>query len=471
MKRLLLLLPALFFLVAGNGQTIDRIEYFFDTDPGFGLATPVGFSTGSSVTAGFTLNTSALPAGIHMLHVRARNTDRKWSLLSSKMILVPEPGPGIPVTGLEYYIDNDPGFGNAAQVPVTGGISVPAWFEVNTIGLEKGLHILCTRTRDSQGRWSTLSSTLFFLEDVDPGTPIGRMEFFLDHDPGFKAATPVPVTPGTTVAASFTINPDTLLPGMHLVGLRVKDEKQRWSVLSVCPYVFLPEAPGRVITAMEYFIDNDPGYGAGRPVTINPSPEISALFIPDLSTAGNGLHLLCVRAKNAGGVWSVLQSYVFFQATEEKSPLTRLEYYFDTDPGFGSGTEVPIHPSHAVTATFSPDLTGISQGTHSFIVRARDAAGRWSIAMDTACVNTGVTRNWTGAVSDEWNLAENWAPEGVPAADDDVIIPPSAPFMPVVRINGLNCRTLNVLPGGRLQVNPGIVLTVNGSCLLKNTPD
>ncbi|HPS63393.1 MAG TPA: hypothetical protein PLK82_10055, partial [Bacteroidales bacterium] len=73
----------------------------------------------------------------------------------------------------------------------------------------------------------------------------------------------------------------------------------------------------------------------------------------------------------------------------------------------------------------------------------------------------------TGAVDDHWNNACNWSPAGVPGWNDDVLIPAQAPFMPVIRCQGLSCRNVVVTPGGgELHINSGFVLTVNGSVRL-----
>ena len=80
---------------------------------------------------------------------------------------------------------------------------------------------------------------------------------------------------------------------------------------------------------------------------------------------------------------------------------------------------------------------------------------------------TPLTRSWIGVVDEKWNKAGNWSPSGVPGAQDDILIPASVPFMPVVKGQGLNCNNIIVRPGAVLTINPGFVLTVNGTITIE----
>ena len=65
------------------------------------------------------------------------------------------------------------------------------------------------------------------------------------------------------------------------------------------------------------------------------------------------------------------------QATEK---IHRIEYFFDTDPGFGNATTVNVIPA-ATTITnfnFTPNLSSLTRGLHRLYVRTLDSAYRWS---------------------------------------------------------------------------------------------
>ena len=61
--------------------------------------------------------------------------------------------------------------------------------------------------------------------------------------------------------------------------------------------------------------------------------------------------------------------------------ITVVEYFFDTDPGYGFGTSVTITPATSITDfTFPIDITAASDGFHTLFVRAKDANNNWSAA-------------------------------------------------------------------------------------------
>ena len=65
-----------------------------------------------------------------------------------------------------------------------------------------------------------------------------------------------------------------------------------------------------------------------------------------------------------------------FQASGQD--VDRLEYFFDTDPGFGSGVAVTIAEGGTIDATFAPDISSLSAGFHVLYLRAKDTVGDWS---------------------------------------------------------------------------------------------
>lgn len=55
-----------------HAQNVVRVEYFVDSDPGFGAATPVTITQGlQDVTANFQFNINGLSTGFHNLCIRS----------------------------------------------------------------------------------------------------------------------------------------------------------------------------------------------------------------------------------------------------------------------------------------------------------------------------------------------------------------------------------------------------------------
>ena len=74
------------------------------------------------------------------------------------------------------------------------------------------------------------------------------------------------------------------------------------------------------------------------------------------------------------------------------------------------------------------------------------------------------TKTWTGATSDDWNVAGNWNPAGVPV-NESVKIPFSVSRMPVVRTIGMSCGSMLIEGGATLLVSPLVNLTTYGTVI------
>jgi hypothetical protein len=111
MKRFLFIIAIFLAMAPSFGQTnIVAGEYFFDTDPGTGLGTPVSIvspSTKDSLTLSVSVN--ALALGNHILNFRFIDAAGHWGLTYSRNFYIFPPIPALSnIVSGEYYFDNDP---------------------------------------------------------------------------------------------------------------------------------------------------------------------------------------------------------------------------------------------------------------------------------------------------------------------------------------------------------------------------
>jgi hypothetical protein len=90
------------------------------------------------------------------------------------------------------------------------------------------------------------------------------------------------------------------------------------------------------------------------------------------------------------------------------------------------------------------------------------------IVLKQASLTQGLfyTKTWTGAVNDDWNLAGNWNPSGVPT-NESVRIPASVTLMPVIRNIGMSCGRLLIESGAKLTISSGMTLTTLGTVIIQ----
>jgi surface antigen len=360
--------------------TTTGLEYFFDTDPGVGMGT---FISGPTTTSSI-VTSNTLSVGFHTLYFRAKGTrtttyrntanytqfitdptidvygqteSRSFYVSSTSAVITPT------ITAYEYFFDTDPGPGNA--LALSGSTVVLP----NT--LTNGFHTLYIRAKNSLNQWGLTESRSFLIRDpVSVTTPtITAYEYFFNTDPGPGNGTPLT---GTTIAV-----PTTLPEGFHNLYVRAKNSFNQWGMTETRS--FLIRDPVSVITptvtAKEYFIDTDPGVGNGIALTG------TAISVPNTLTVG--FHRIYVRAKNSINQWGLTEVFPFYikEPATGAFAIDAAEYFFDTDPGAGNGTAIPI--TSAATQNFNPRAlamqTCLTPGTHRFYLRFRDASGQWGL--------------------------------------------------------------------------------------------
>ena len=117
-----------------------------------------------------------------------------------------------------------------------------------------------------------------------------------------------------------------------------------WFIITLLILCIVPTLHAQQIIRDEYFFDSDPGFGNGTKTTFAPTDSINLtqnITLP--ATLQGGLHTLFVRVQDVNGTWSMPEVYVIYVQPEFQS-LTSMEYFFDSDPGFGHGTETVLPP-------------------------------------------------------------------------------------------------------------------------------
>ena len=253
-------------------------------------------------------------------------------------------------------------------------------------------------------RLSFITLFLYFSNLLLAQLPnITNVEYFIDTDPGYGLATNVSVSPATNL--DIRINPDvsSLTDGIHLLFLRGKDSANNWSLTRSHTFYKGFGVKDQTITKAEYFFDTDPGFGKATSLSFNPAKEVDIVINLEVSSLENGIHQLFVRAQDHAGQWTTLKSHTFYKgifSAGTAGDITTMEYYIDSDPGFGSGKKIPFTSGKELDLTFNVDLNGLTGDCHDLFIRAQDENESWSfIHQHSFCIYaTGISElessNW-----------------------------------------------------------------------------
>jgi hypothetical protein len=302
------------------------LEYFFDTDPGTGKATPiaVGFNQ-TNFDQTVAVPVPNLPAGVHTLLIRGKDGNGYWGGVTGQSFITfgKEPIDNVAITQVEYRFDGVDSPGTTVSVSATANqaITLPV-----ALSQTPGLHVISTRVKDNRDRWSGFTDRpyIVFGTGSSSGTAVTQVEYYVDTDPGVGLATPIAYNPAPGAPLSLSLNAGSLSPGTHTLLVRAKDAANRWSISYVRLFVVILQANG--ISRIEYFFDDsNPVVGSGQPVAFSPPNSASVTAQGPVSITGlaPGAHTITVRAQAGGLVWSTTKA-ASFTVTPCTVPLATL---------------------------------------------------------------------------------------------------------------------------------------------------
>jgi hypothetical protein len=412
-------LDAVLDTTATSGLDIVAWEYFLNDlgDPGTGISATLTAGTNISVMATIpTATLSTLPAGDISIYVRGQDSSGTWGPVNSTILDLVVDGPVITslylndsptngtknvdiqataddtptgevmVVAAEYFIDTvtDPGTGITmtlnAQAPI---VSLNATIDAATINsLTHGTHVVYVRAQDELGNWGAVepidlevdmvgptsvgvgltpnpsngtkavnsfsSGVRLEIDSTDPSL-IAESEGFIDYvdsatnpdGSGFPLIAKDALYNGTMERSYFDIPLSTirqLSEGEHEISFHARDTAGNWGD----------------IVSMTLVVDMT-------------GPEVSNVLADPNPTPGGRMQIITLTADVAD--------------TLGGTNITQVEWFVDTDPGFGNGFGMnPVDgllDSNAEAMTSELNVSSWFSGDYTLYVRAMDAAGNW----------------------------------------------------------------------------------------------
>lgn len=300
------------------------------------------------------------------------------------------------VTKGEYFFNNDPGYGNGISFDVTEtNGEFTKVIDATVDNLPDGFNMFYVRVQQDDA-WSTFDRRLFykidpeiiFTEDVSLKDMVFA-EYFLDTDPGYGNGTEIPITATQDLANTFTIDVSNIDAGFHIIYVRVKSSDNQWSTFD--RRLFYINTPEQIsfsdspIAKAEYFFNQDPGYGNGKPIALDASgKEISQAFTVDISDLESGFHAIYFRVQNENKEWSTFERALFYISDgafvmPEASPIVAAEYFFNEFVAIGNGTEITLSTNDDGNFETSINTGDLTEGEHLLFIRTKNEANIWSL--------------------------------------------------------------------------------------------
>jgi len=279
----------------------------------------------------------------------------------------------------EYWFNND--FNNRTITAITPVSQYHLDTIISVSTLPNGINVINFRAKDSQGKYSVITSQIFYKKELtNSGTNhLVSYEYWFDDD--FQNRTLVNITPTeqTTVLAQLDVS--TMSNGMHLLNFRAKDERGYYS--SIASQLFykkeITNSGTNHIVSYEYWFDDD--FQNRTLVNITPTEQATVLAQLDVSTMSNGMHLFNFRAKDERGYYSSIVSQLFYKKqlysyTDNK--IIAYKYWLDDDYNNVTFVNIatPVDNLHLISLF---DMTRIPKGIHTINFQFKDDANFWSV--------------------------------------------------------------------------------------------
>jgi PKD repeat protein/subtilisin family serine protease len=288
----------------------------------------------------------------------------------------------------EYFLDSDPGMGNGIPVAFEPAQFIDTSFNVSLASVSPGLHRLYFRALDDSNRWGLPNYRQIYVQgnqSINSLPNITRIEYFFDTLVPIGNGIPLTFSPNPDMTLNKNINLSMVQQGLHRLYFRAKNANGKWSLIYSKQVYVRQTADNSLpkITRVEYFMDSLVPPGQGTMLNTGQGTNLTISKNIDLTTISAGLHQIYFRTKDEEGLWSVIHSKPFMVRTLPEGnflpDITRVEYFFDSDPGLGNGTSLSMITGDSVQIETTIPLNNLGSGLHRLYFRARDAQNFWSL--------------------------------------------------------------------------------------------
>ncbi len=305
------------------------------------------------------------------------------------------------VNSVEYFWDAIPTSGQGTIVAVNPIDSLDQSFSIVANGLPPGRHLLHLRVIDSSGAPSHYLTFPMWIDTVGQAQPITDWEWFVDQDPGAANGQVVSVNALDSLAINPGITTDTLA-GKHQVYTRVRSRNGAWSHY-LSRTIHLDDYYPSQVQGWEWFANTDPGVGQGNVFSLGATDTLDLQPSLTTDTLSAGPYTYYLRARDDKGVWSHYRAAKgWIDDTVRDLRITDLEYYIDTDAGFGNETLISVTPATDLDSNVIVNTDTLLVGSYRLGMRARNEEGRWSHNIQRAfdvCTMYGPKAAFSTAVS------------------------------------------------------------------------
>ena len=214
--------------VSTGSNQITGFQYWFNDQ--FQNAVTETITATPAFTLSSLVSASSLPEGIHLFHIRFRDSRGQWSSVLSQFVYNQSPSAhaqGI-LKQMQYWFNRDEQ--QAVTVAIPNQPSIQVTQIINAATLPDGLHILHLRFADTTGKWTPVISQFFYKSaefGITNNVITGYRYWFNDASVDNMVYQPIsPVNPFSLVTV---VDMGCLTNGNNRLVMQFRDSTGNWS--------------------------------------------------------------------------------------------------------------------------------------------------------------------------------------------------------------------------------------------------
>ncbi len=325
-----------------TATNINKYSFFIDSVRNVNEQVNTFTATNNNTVAPAPISLSGVTTGIHQLYAKVTDVNGKPSIfaignfyMTGDNLYQNAPPAAVNINKYSFYIDSVSNLNEQVNnfAPTNNNTVAPP--PISLAGVTTGVHQLYAKVTATDGKPSIMNIGNFYMEgdnlyqNAPPAAVnINRYEFFVDSVTNVNIQPLSFAAAANNVTASTNIDLAGVIPGIHYLYARVFDVNNKPSIVNLGSFAMdqifryqnaATTAPP--IANMEYFLDTDPGYGLGTPITVSGASTNEQLTNVVINFPGGfpaGVHYIHIRSKQ--NPWSV-DNVVPFTTTGTVLPL------------------------------------------------------------------------------------------------------------------------------------------------------
>ncbi len=326
-----------------SANNINKYSFYIDSVSNVNEQAQSFAAINNNTTAPSPISLAGVASGVHQLYAKVTDVNGKPSIfavgnfyMTGDNLYQNAPAVATNINKYSFYIDSVSNVNEQVNSFAATSNNIAAPPAISLTGVNSGVHQLYAKVTDVTGKPSIMNIGNFYMEgnnlyqNAPPAAVnINRYEFYID------SVTNVNIQPlsfavgANNVTAGTNIDLTGVIPGVHYLYARVFDVNNKPSIVNLGSFAMdqifrYPNAAAAAppIANMEYFLDNDPGYGLGTPITVSGVSTNEQLTNVVINFPGGfpaGVHYIHIRSKQ--NPWSI-DNVVPFTTTGVVVPLT-----------------------------------------------------------------------------------------------------------------------------------------------------